>query len=110
MVSRFAKGYAMKTASLGSIKFMGVLGTLTGGAVAVGVPYVVLAHGKLGGWSSVVLSLAGIACGVLLSAVSSLSSMLIPAALGTHETISQRDTITISSSPEEEYDDSSRDE
>ncbi|HUW32295.1 MAG TPA: hypothetical protein VM223_11845 [Planctomycetota bacterium] len=87
-----------------STMLMGVLGMLVGGGVAVGVPYVVLAFGRVSGVAAFALSALGIIGGVLLAGLAALLSMFVPPGIGMNETISRNDTIS-ASTPESEYDD-----
>jgi len=60
---------------------LGLLGLFGGVVIGLGVPWAVLVHGKGAGLSSgvlVALSLAGIAGGVVLSAVSVIYSIVTP--------------------------------
>ena len=60
---------------------VGAVGLAAGAAIAIGVPWAVLVHGKSAGLSSttlVVLSLVGIGSGVLLGALSVVFSIVTP--------------------------------
>ena len=62
-------------------KLMGILGAIAGAAIAVGVPWVVLANGAgagLGGFAISLLSMIGIMGGVALAIVAVFFSIVIP--------------------------------
>ena len=65
----------------GPTKLMGFLGITAGAAIAVGVPWVVLANAAsagLGGFATGLLSLIGITGGVALAIVGVILSIVIP--------------------------------
>ena len=67
--------------SFGSAKVIGALGVVSGAAVAVGVPCVVLAFGEnvgMGSVSAVILSAIGILGGVALGIVAAFFSIVVP--------------------------------
>ena len=67
--------------SFGPAKLVGLLGITAGAAIAVGVPWVVLANAAsagLGGFATSLLSLIGITGGVALAIVSVVLSIVIP--------------------------------
>ena len=67
--------------SFGPAKLVGFLGITAGTAIAVGVPWVVLANAAsagLGGFATSLLSLIGITGGVALAIVSVVLSIVIP--------------------------------
>ena len=65
----------------GSTRTMGFLGLVAGVAIAIGVPWVVLANAAnagLGGFATSLLSLTGILGGVALAVVATFFSIVIP--------------------------------
>ena len=65
----------------GSVKLMGVLGVLSGTAIAIGVPWIVLNGAQateLGGFAVTLLALVGIVGGVALAGVAAFFALVIP--------------------------------
>ena len=65
----------------GKSRLMGLLGLVAGAAIAIGVPWVVLAHtgsAGLGGLSSTLLSFVGVVGGVAVAIVAVFFSIVIP--------------------------------
>lgn len=65
----------------GPTKLLGFCGLVVGGAIAVGVPWAVLAHAGaagLGGFAATLLSLIGIVGGVSVAVVSVFFSLVVP--------------------------------
>jgi len=65
----------------GSVKLMGVLGVLSGTAIAIGVPWIVLNSpqvAELGGFAVTLLALVGIVGGVALAAIAAFFALVIP--------------------------------
>jgi len=76
----------------GATKLVGLVGVLSGAAIATGVPWVVLAYGPTGGLGSTaatILSTIGIIGGILVAALSAVS-VVIPTRVGGAMEINER--------------------
>ena len=70
-----------KNVEFGSARFIGFLGVIGGAAIAIGVPWVVLARAGeagLGAFAATLVSLVGVIGGVGLAVVAAFFSIAIP--------------------------------